>query len=1244
MLDDGTGGDVAPDDGLHTAVIPGQAAGVGIAFYVRALDQRGAESRFPDDAPARELMVRFGEAIPFGAFGTYRFWLTQSIIDQWTQREKLSNQALDTTFIHGQYRAIYNVGVRYRGSPFIRPNYTGPMGQLCAYVFETPRDDRLLGSREFNLDWLEQPGRDNTFQREKTSFWIADQLNLPSSHQAYIQLYVNGLRRGVVYTDSQQPNSDYIAAWFPERDNGEIFKIDDWFEFNASVEREFNVDATLQDFVTTDGLKKQARYRWNWEKKSNGGLDDDYSRLFDLVDALNTPGAANYTAAVESIVDVEQWMRVFALRHIVGDWDGYGYRRGKNQFAYKPPADPWVMLLWDLDFSLGGGSDSPTHDLYQTSDPTVSRMYNHPPFRRAYLRALHDAAHGPLLPERMDPILDATYAAFRASQLNVTPPAAVKSWVAERRAYILNHLAQFAVPLAITSNGGNDFSTDNPLLTLEGTAPVNAHTLRLNDVVYPLDWNTPTAWRLRLPLQAGDNLLTLEGFDSQGQPVVDESRSITITFTGVDARPEDHLVINEIMYLPLSPNAEFIELHNTSLTHAFDLSRHRLAGVDFNFPDGAIINPGGFAVVAANRAAFGAAYGSQIPVVGEYPGRLQPAGELLRLIRLADAAHADQVLTHVSYGNQPPWPTSPNGTGASLQLIDPNLDNHRVGNWAALADPEPPPPTSTLVEMTQLWRYNQTGADLGTAWRNPDYSDAQWPTGRALLYVEASPLPAPKNTPLNLGHITYYFRTTFNHDAPPTARPSLKLTTIIDDGAVFYLNGAEVFRLGMPPGTITASTFASRTVGNAALEGPFELPVDALLSGQNVLAVEAHQVNSGSSDIVFGAKLDIEYLAHGAATPGAPNSVRANLPPFPPVWINEILPHNASGPRDNAGEPDPWVEIYNAGATNVPLAGLHLTDDYGQLARWSFPADAVIAPGQFLVVWLDGQPQQSTPAEPHANFRIGPGAGSIALTRTTAAHTVVLDYLDFEALPEDVSFGRVPDGAVDAWRYLAVPSPGASNPTALGLEAVRINEWMASNTRTIAKALDGPFDDWFELHNPANHPIDLTGCTLTDKPNQPDLFVIPPGYTIPPGGFLLVWADDQPSQNGLNQDLHVNFKLDKAGEFIGLFAPDGRLIDQVLFGHQTDDVSQGRHPDGAESIVSFPEPTVSQTRLETPPRFIRVREDFHSPISIVARERHDPLLTPLWTSLAPSRAPSGPPPCRGCAWHPDSALWPEPRR
>jgi len=79
---------------------------------------------------------------------------------------------------------------------------------------------------------------------------------------------------------------------------------------------------------------------------------------------------------------------------------------------------------------------------------------------------------------------------------------------------------------------------------------------------------------------------------------------------------------------------------------------------------------------------------------------------------------------------------------------------------------------------------------------------------------------------------------------------------------------------------------------------------------------------------------------------------------------------------------------------------------------------------------------------------------------------------------------------------------------------------------------------------------------------------------VPPKGYFLVWADNGSAANSTNRpELHVNFRLSKDGEAIGLFAADGTAIDTLTFGTQTTDVSQGRFPDGAVDFFSMPIPT-----------------------------------------------------------------------
>jgi hypothetical protein len=181
-------------------------------------------------------------------------------------------------------------------------------------------------------------------------------------------------------------------------------------------------------------------------------------------------------------------------------------------------------------------------------------------------------------------------------------------------------------------------------------------------------------------------------------------------------------------------------------------------------------------------------------------------------------------------------------------------------------------------------------------------------------------------------------------------------------------------------------------------------------------------------------------------------------------------------------------------------------------------------------------------------------------------------------VPAGASHGSVPDGQPFYRGRMHYPTPGAPNDGRPAPIAVRINEWVAANSGPagLADPADGNFEDWFELYNPGTEAVDLGGWYLSDNPASPFQFAIPANghYRIPAGGFLLVWADGEPGQNSTNRaDLHVSFSLRAAGEAIGLFAPDGSVVDLVTFTNQAENVSLGRSPDGGPSIVTLASPS-----------------------------------------------------------------------
>lgn len=138
-----------------------------------------------------------------------------------------------------------------------------------------------------------------------------------------------------------------------------------------------------------------------------------------------------------------------------------------------------------------------------------------------------------------------------------------------------------------------------------------------------------------------------------------------------------------------------------------------------------------------------------------------------------------------------------------------------------------------------------------------------------------------------------------------------------------------------------------------------------------------------------------------------------------------------------------------------------------------------------------------------------------------------------------------------------------------------INEIMANNL-SCCPDQDGDkeeFDDWVEIYNPGPTSIDIGGMYLSQDQDNPLGYQIPKSNsaltTIPPGGFLLLWADGNPEQGVL----HLKFKLNQMGEFVGLFYDDGRKIDGVKFGEQTENISFGRRNDGSTVWQELSHPT-----------------------------------------------------------------------
>jgi len=538
MLDNGLGEDLVGGDGIFTATIPGAGAGTMRAFYIEASDG-SATTRFPTrlgpsaDVPERTCLVRVGDSLLSTRFATYRIWLSDDVLDTFRSRPNLSNELMDCTFVYNDKEVFYNCGIRYRGSPFIRSGSGRDPRNRYAYRIDFPPDRKFRGLEETNLDNTEGGNRGPL--QERASYWFYRQMGLQYSMQQFVRPIINGNNNGI-YEDVQKVDGDYIRAWFPNDIDGYIHKIDDYFEYTADGTGFSNLDEGLK-YDSTHPLLKET-YRWGFEKRSHRE-NDRWDHLLDFALALNTPSSSStYEQTIESVVHPEHFARVLALRHALGDWDSYGYTRGKNNyFYYALPEGKWYLLPWDIDFTLGSGN-GPSTNLFSMSSgefPEVYQFVNYPKYRRMYMQAFAELVNGPWQtsygtgnpPTAFDRFLDDAANALIADGLGSGRRNGIKQFVRDRRSYILMQIPSLV--FEITTNNGDDFDTSAPNAIITGVAPLEVAGISVNGMPLPAEFWANNVFNVNVPLEEGTNLLTFQGLTGVGDPVAGAMDSITIT-------------------------------------------------------------------------------------------------------------------------------------------------------------------------------------------------------------------------------------------------------------------------------------------------------------------------------------------------------------------------------------------------------------------------------------------------------------------------------------------------------------------------------------------------------------------------------------------------------------------------------------------------------------------------------------------------------------------------------------------
>ena len=1009
MTDDGNGGDAVAGDGLYTATIPAQPGGAIVAFNVAAADRQGAGTRFPalvdDNAPVRECVVLFGDNNPTGSFGAYHLWLTQANVTRWSSLSDLSNEPMDATMVNGN-RIIYNAQGRFAGSPY-HQTFDAPNGTLCHYKWMFPEDDKFLGATSFNK--IHQPGNapgdDFSLQREQIANSLLRALGVPWLNRRYVVVLVNGNRRGALMEDTQCPDADMIKERFPNDPDGFLYKMAGWIEF-APVAQGIGIPFANQSwcdvlpYTTTGNVKKPARYRYNWLIRRTPDSANNFTNIFSLVDAANAYGSPNYVANLESLANMENWLRLFAANHAAGNGDSYGAQNGQNVYVYVGTlGTKFSLLAWDFNMVFGSAyAWAPGQNLFfvNPQDAATANLLVQPEFRRMYWRALQELVTGPLTPGNSTPLALAKYNAFVANGLSVeNPQGNILPWMGAAHDSIA---AQLALEDAAAFTVNFLPTRSNDVAYLSGQAPVLVKTILVNGTQYPLTWTTTTNWTVAVPLAAGTNHFSILPVDMHGQPITGMSNSATVVYKGLPPAPGGQVVISELQPRPAVAGAQYVELFNNSLTNTFDLSGWSLPALGYTFPAGSLLGPRGYLVLAQDAVVFANVYGATLPVFDNFLQPLSAGGEHLVLLGTATNGTAAPVIAEVQYDAAAPWPAAGSVPAPALALIDPQRDNWRVGNWTN-ANPSPGQISQALENLPvfpSLW-INEVQADNLTGITNGLGERTAW----LELYN-----PGSNAVPLTGLFLANNYSNLTQWAFPPGAviNPG-QFLVIFADGQGSLSTTAELHTSFLLPGGS----------GSVALSRTYQ--------GQTQVIDYLNYTNLGVNHS-FGSVPDGQIFNRqefNLTTPGAAN----NPAPIPlTVVINEWMAsnqHTLGDPLDS-NKADDWFELYNYGPTPANLAGYYLTAALTTPFMFQIPAGYVIPPGGFLLVWADKKNTAGS-ADLHVNFKLSKVGASIGLFR---ADGQVVDYVTFSAQASDISQGRFPDGGPN-WYFMNTPTPGRAD-------------------------------------------------------------------------------------------------------------------------------------------------------------------------------------------------------------------------
>jgi hypothetical protein len=524
LFDDGEHQDGLAGDGIHAGEIPGYAAKSLVNFLIEAKDRGGRVRAFPKGAPERLLTFIADDPLESTLF-RYRLVINAKNMNAPTtglaRRLLHSDELVRGTFIFEESEVYYDVGCRYRGSPWNRP----PDPKMFRIRFNGDKPF-LDGVKRINIS------RYGSLQSEGLSYQllykasVADAPVPYSPRYHYLEMKVNDRKHGGILQEIRPVDSGYRDFNFPADAEGFAYKITGKLAFTDGGQMAGSGPDWTQFRIYSNGpepgqmTKENVRFYFNPSTRTD---DDNFEPLMEVLRAMDrsTTPDAEYDRRIAEVMNVESSLRVFAVRSVLSDWDTIDIGNGQNAYLYHAPLEGRTYLVpWDMDHT------------FERTDVAIAPGAGTSGFRRLISRPLYKRLYARILNELSQSSWSQAYTSkwtTLVSENKVSPGTQQVSFLNGRRTTVNNYIRTgLNVPFRITTPG--PAAAAGGTATIKGTAGVEVNYLFLTvnqgeAELVDAAWATPqgqasaipTIWTVEAKgLPAGGGSVEVLAFGSAG--------------------------------------------------------------------------------------------------------------------------------------------------------------------------------------------------------------------------------------------------------------------------------------------------------------------------------------------------------------------------------------------------------------------------------------------------------------------------------------------------------------------------------------------------------------------------------------------------------------------------------------------------------------------------------------------------------------------------------------------------------